>query len=240
VSNIIMLQLTREEAAFGCYRTIHTPTGPTMIQIPPVQDGMVIRVPLAGGGEVYARIQVLGAQPVPPNKNRAGVVVGVSAAAIVALAVIIGVTVGLRGSSHADPGYTPAPVATDTTDSATTPSTDDPNDTPTAADTYQPPVTDPTTADDTPTMHPYETGTCLNGTLPDSTSAQAVSNVNVVDCGASDAHYKVIQSFFGTDDLHRCDGNSESQYSFSDVETWGGATLSSVVYCVVGLGSYAR
>ncbi|RAG82522.1 hypothetical protein DN069_27105 [Streptacidiphilus pinicola] len=116
----------------------------------------------------------------------------------------------------------------------------DPNPTPTDPDTapvdpYSPP------ADTTPpSPSPYDSGTCLNGTLPDSTTAQTVNDVNQVDCSADDAHYKVIQVFYETTDLSRCDDVSDTQYSFSSQVTWNGATINSYVYCLVGLGSYAR
>ncbi|TQF01811.1 hypothetical protein E6W39_05500 [Kitasatospora acidiphila] len=236
MSNIIMLQLTREEAAVGAYRTINTATGPTMIHVPPVQDGMVIRVATANGEELYARIQIVGGQPgAAPAKSKAPVIVLVSVAAVVAVGVTLGLTLGQHNSPVSDP--TANPVVSQTTDSATTPAPyDSATDTPAPSDTYQPPVTDPTS----PSESPFTDGSCLNGTLPDSTTAQAVSDVNVVDCGASDAHYKIIQTFPFTDDLHQCDSNPKTQYEFSETRTWGGATLMSTVYCVVGLGSYDR
>ncbi|MCC9305825.1 hypothetical protein LN042_01655 [Kitasatospora sp. RB6PN24] len=236
MSNIIMLQLTREEAAAGTYRTINTATGPTTIHIPPVQDGMVVRVPTADGGEVYARIQIIGGQPGVPTKSKAPLVVLVSVIAVVA----IGVTLGLTLGQHHDSPYsspTVDPVVTQTTDSATTPAPDD-TDTalPTDPDTYQPPTTDPTS----PSESPFTDGSCLSGTLPDSTTAQPVTDVNVVDCGSSDAHYKIIHTFPFSDDLHQCDSVSGTEYMFSETRTWGGATLMSTVYCVKGLGSYSR
>ncbi|MFB8111380.1 LppU/SCO3897 family protein [[Kitasatospora] papulosa] len=87
---------------------------------------------------------------------------------------------------------------------------------------------------------PYESGTCLNGTLPDSTTAQEVSGVDEVSCSASDAHYQVIQTIPLTSDMSRCDANSATQYAFSYQYTLDGATLNEYVYCLIGLGSYAR
>ncbi len=87
---------------------------------------------------------------------------------------------------------------------------------------------------------PYRTGTCLNGTLPDSTTAQEVNDVSEVDCSASDAHYRVIQTFYETTDLRQCDSNPGTQYAFSAKETWGGSVINQYVYCLIGLGSYAR
>ncbi|MBO1337793.1 hypothetical protein [Streptomyces sp. VRA16 Mangrove soil] len=87
---------------------------------------------------------------------------------------------------------------------------------------------------------PYTSGTCLNGTLPDSTTAQAVNDVDEVDCSAADAHYKVIQTFPMTSDMSQCNANSQTQYAFSSRYTMNGAVVSEYVYCLVGLGSYAR
>ena len=86
----------------------------------------------------------------------------------------------------------------------------------------------------------YASGTCLNGTLPDSTTAQSVNDVNEVGCDSTDAHYKVIQVFVLTSDLSRCDSVSNTQYAFSSEETLNGVPFNSYVYCLVGLGSYAR
>ncbi|MFD3611216.1 hypothetical protein ACFWXA_24675 [Streptomyces atroolivaceus] len=87
---------------------------------------------------------------------------------------------------------------------------------------------------------PYESGTCLNGTLPDSTTAQEVSGVDEVSCSASDAHYQVIETIPLTSDMSRCDANSRTQYALSYRYTLNGATLNEYVYCLIGLGSYAR
>ncbi|WP_171990929.1 hypothetical protein [Streptomyces sp. JHA26] len=87
---------------------------------------------------------------------------------------------------------------------------------------------------------PFESGTCLNGTLPDSTTAQEVDDVEEVDCSASDAHYRVIQTFPMTSDMSACDDNPRTEYAFSYRYTLNGAAISEYVYCLVGLGSYAR
>ncbi|MBZ6475166.1 LppU/SCO3897 family protein [Streptomyces griseocarneus] len=92
----------------------------------------------------------------------------------------------------------------------------------------------------TPDDTPYRTGTCLGGTIPDSRTPVSVKNVNVVACGSSDAHYRVIETFHGTTDLNRCKSNTDTQYAYSSERTLGGRTISSIVYCLVGLGSYAR
>ncbi|MGN5379725.1 LppU/SCO3897 family protein [Streptomyces lasalocidi] len=107
------------------------------------------------------------------------------------------------------------------------------------------PTTDPYASGDpysspSPEPSPYTSGTCLNGTLPDSTTAQSVSGVEEVSCSASDAHYKVIETVPLSTDLSRCNGNPRTQYAFSYRYTLNGATINSYVYCLVGLGSYAR
>lgn len=92
-----------------------------------------------------------------------------------------------------------------------------------------------------PTTAPtFTTGTCLDGTIPDSSVAVEVTDVNVVDCSSSDAHYRVIQTFPGTTDLSMCDNNPQTQYEFSEEDTLNGIPTDQFVYCLVGLGSYAR
>lgn len=114
-----------------------------------------------------------------------------------------------------------------------------------SSDPYTP-TSDPYTSDPyasptpTPESSPYTSGTCLNGTLPDSTTARSVSGVDEVSCSASDAHYKVIETIPLTTDMSRCSSNPQTQYAFSSSYTINGATINSYVYCLVGLGSYAR
>ncbi|MGW0789996.1 LppU/SCO3897 family protein [Streptomyces sp. NPDC002911] len=122
----------------------------------------------------------------------------------------------------------PAAVGTEETEAAE--ETDEPED-PYTEDPYE-------TATEEP--DPYESGTCLNGTLPDSTTAQEVSGVDEVSCSASDAHYQVIETIPSTSDMSRCESDSRTQYAFSYRYTLNGATLDEYVYCLVGLGSYAR
>ncbi|MFD3556745.1 hypothetical protein ACFWWA_32275 [Streptomyces goshikiensis] len=57
------------------------------------------------------------------------------------------------------------------------------------------------------------------------------TGVREVSCSASDAHYKVIQSIPLTSDLNRCNDNPKTR---------GGIPLNEYVYCLVGIGSYAR
>ncbi|MGW0187570.1 LppU/SCO3897 family protein [Streptomyces sp. NPDC003362] len=104
-------------------------------------------------------------------------------------------------------------------------------------DSYEDPYAEPS---ETEEPDPYTSGTCLNGELPNSTTAQSVSNVDEVDCNASDAHYKVIESIPMTSDMSRCNDNPQTQYAFSSRYTLNGVTVSEYVYCLVGLGAYAR
>jgi hypothetical protein len=64
--------------------------------------------------------------------------------------------------------------------------------------------------------------------------------MNEVDCGSSDAHYQVIQTFLESTDLSKCQDVDNSQYAFSEQDTDGyGNTTWEAVYCLIGLGSYA-
>jgi hypothetical protein len=82
-------------------------------------------------------------------------------------------------------------------------------------------------------------GSCLSGTLPDSTTARSVSGIKAVSCSSSDAHYKVVNSFSSTTDMTRCQSVPNSQYAFTETTTLNGFS-SEILYCVAGLGSYAH
>ncbi|MFD9415886.1 hypothetical protein ACFWC9_14440 [Streptomyces goshikiensis] len=71
-------------------------------------------------------------------------------------------------------------------------------------------------------------------------AASSGSGGREVSCSASDAHYKVIQSIPLTSDLNRCNDNPKTQCAFSYRYTRGGVPLNEYVYCLVGIGSYAR
>ncbi|WP_240797577.1 hypothetical protein [Streptomyces sp. F001] len=106
-------------------------------------------------------------------------------------------------------------------------------------DTEDPYAEDPYDTE-TEAPDPYESGTCLNGTLPNSTTAQEVSDVEEVSCSASDAHYQVIETIPFTSDMSRCSSNPRTEYAFSSRYTINGATINEYVYCLIGLGSYAQ
>ncbi|MFC8129375.1 hypothetical protein [Streptomyces sp. NPDC057302] len=143
------------------------------------------------------------------------------------------------GSSTSQGSYDPSTGTPYTSDPFTdTPSTGDPYETATGTATDAAPAPAATPTSEAPT--PFESGTCLNGTLPDSTTAQEVNDVEEVSCSASDAHYEVIQTIPLTSEMSRCDDNPKTQYAFSYRYTLNGSTINEYVYCLVGLGSYAR
>ncbi|MEU7578739.1 hypothetical protein AB0B50_14155 [Streptomyces sp. NPDC041068] len=149
----------------------------------------------------------------------------------------------LSQGDDGDSSASPAPTFSMGTyaPSTDTPYPNDPysND-PYSSDPYATATDDPMATPSSPAPSPYEQGTCLNGTLPDSETAQEVSGVDEVSCSASDAHYRVIQTIPLTSDLSQCKNNSQTQYAFSYRYTLNGSTVNEYVYCLVGLGSYAR
>ncbi|MFD3720773.1 hypothetical protein [Streptomyces sp. NPDC058674] len=176
--------------------------------------------------------------PAPAASSRTGCLV---AAGVVA-AVIVGFF--LIGSGDDTDGKASA-------SSTRTPSADSPSPYPSYSPSYSPSyapayptadaATEPaTTAPTSAAPSPYDKGTCLNGTLPDSTTPQRVNDVDEVPCSASDAHYRVIESIPFTSDMNRCDAYPKTEYAFSYRYTLNGSVINQYVYCLVGLGSYAR
>ncbi|MER6652524.1 MULTISPECIES: LppU/SCO3897 family protein [Streptomyces] len=224
-STEIPLPLSPRQAAEGDIVTVPLPTGVTRIRIPPSQDGDLVRARV-GAQEVLLRVQVTG-----------GGSHSYPWAAFLGVAAVIGAVVllGVIGAEDKD-SSAGSPAASSTYDI----SSEDPY----AEQTEDPYTEDPFAEDPYDSGEeapdPYESGTCLNGTLPDSTTAQEVSGVDEVSCSASDAHYQVIQTIPLTSDMSRCDANSATQYAFSYRYTLDGATLNEYVYCLIGLGSYAR
>ncbi|MFH8502725.1 LppU/SCO3897 family protein [Streptomyces flaveolus] len=167
---------------------------------------------------------------------------GASAVAVAAAVLALSVT-GCGSTDNDAPDAAPpvssVPYETATEDPYTEdPATEDPyTEDPAADDPY---ADDDPYATESAAPDPYDSGTCLNGTLPDSTTAQEVDDVEEVDCSASDAHYQVIQTFPMTSDLSQCNSNSRTEYAFSYRYTLNGAAINEYVYCLVGLGSYAR
>ncbi|MGW2491873.1 LppU/SCO3897 family protein [Streptomyces sp. NPDC001606] len=182
--------------------------------------------------------------PTPPESKRPGMAC-LGVLGVIAFVVILLVVVNQGGNGDGasdDAGTSPSPYTL--TSGPYTPSSE-PSDAyssdPYPSDPYS---SDPYSSDPysspTPEPSPYTSGTCLNGTLPDSTTAQSVSGVDEVSCSASDAHYKVIETIPLTSDMSRCNANPRTQYAFSSRYTLNGATVNEYVYCLVGLGSYAR
>ncbi|MFC9293105.1 hypothetical protein ACFTWH_01310 [Streptomyces sp. NPDC057011] len=176
----------------------------------------------------------------PAKKGAAGCLVGVG----LVVAVIVGlVVIGSGGdtdhknsasstSSPSASSYSPSPY----------PSYSSSYSAPSYSPSYRstPAATQPATTEAAPAPSPYDKGTCLNGTLPDSETAQRVDDVDEVSCSASDAHYRVIASIPMTSDMNRCDDYPKTEYAFSHRYTLNGAVINQYVYCLVGIGSYSR
>lgn len=166
-------------------------------------------------------------------------------ALLVAAVLVIGFFV-LSGGDGSDDDKASAPSSPTPTWSSTWSPTPTPSDPPSAPDPTDAPAAAPTGYSAEPSPEPsaepspFDRGTCLNGQLPDSTTPQSVSGVEEVPCSASDAHYRVIESIPGTSDMDRCDANPKTQYAFSYRYMRGAIVLNQYVYCLVGLGSYAR
>jgi hypothetical protein len=249
----IPVSLTPQQAASGTVLRLPPGTGLPPVRIPPVRDGDVVRL-RTGDGEVRLRIRVTqsaaGAGPASPDKKQGLACLGVlGVIAVVVLLLVLTHQGGSGGPSDDEAGSPSYPAATATDEPySSDPYTDDPytgdpySGTPGTGDPYS---SDPYASDDpyggsSPDPSPYTSGTCLDGTLPNSTTAQSVSGVEEVSCSASDAHYKVIETIPLTSDMSRCNDNPRTEYAFSSRYTINGATVNEYVYCLVGLGSYAR
>ena len=214
----IQLTLTPQQAATGVVIPVNLPTGPAQLAVPPCRHGDLVPARL-GDGVVYVRITVAGGQ----QAKKSGVL-GCLVPLIVIGALVGGAFLLDDDDKNSAGSRGPGPIPTF---SISPFPTLDPLGTPTAAPTEEEP-------------DPFEKGTCLNGQLPDSETAQSVEDVEEVSCSASDAHYKVIQTFPFTSDMNKCNANPKTQYAFSHRYTMNGAVVSEYVYCLVGLGSYAR
>ncbi|MBT2452003.1 hypothetical protein J7F03_34090 [Streptomyces sp. ISL-43] len=181
------------------------------------------------------------ASPAPPAAPRASGARGCLVAAGVLAAVAVVALVLSRGDGGGDGEDTaappPAPSLSAWSPTPTPPAAGAPEPADTAPAVVPEPVLPSTEA---PAPTPFDRGTCLNGELPDSTTAQRVTGVEEVSCSASDAHYRVIESIPMTSDLDRCNDNPKTQYAFSYRYTRNGVPINQYVYCLVGIGSYAR
>ncbi|MBW5482514.1 LppU/SCO3897 family protein [Streptomyces bambusae] len=257
----IPVDLTPQQAAHGVVLPMNLPSGPARVRIPHTEDGALVRARV-GQAELLLRIRVVdpsapaAAPTVPvnmaaapgapagpaaptassPNAARGCLIAaGVVAAALVALALFDSgddsrsTTSAPTPSSSYSGTYSPAPA---------TPEPDATSDAPQDTSTSSAPEPVATPSETAPS--PFDRGTCLGGELPDSTTAQRVTGVEEVPCSASDAHYRVIESIPGTSDLNSCDDNSDTEYAFSYCYTRNGIPINQYVYCLVGIGPYAR
>ncbi|MER6072326.1 hypothetical protein ABT187_26395 [Streptomyces sp. NPDC001817] len=243
----IPVSLTPQQAASGTVLRLPPGTGVRVppVRIPPVRDGDVVRLHTADG-EVRLRIRVT-ASPSAEKKQGLACLGVLGVIAVVVLLLVLTNRSGGSGDASDDAAgssYSPSAPSYPTATATGEPSTGDPySGTP---DTGEPYSSDPYGTGDpydgspSPDPSPYTSGTCLNGTLPNSTTAQSVSGVEEVSCSASDAHYKVIETIPLTSDMSRCNDNPRTEYAFSSRYTINGATVNEYVYCLVGLGSYAR
>ncbi|MET9700991.1 hypothetical protein ABZY31_29325 [Streptomyces sp. NPDC006529] len=251
-SQEIPISLTPQQAAHGVILPVPLASGTARLRIPVCKNGDLVRARL-GETEVLLRVAVRAeaaegpVPPVPPApQGRSGSRGGLVAAGI-ATAVIIGLIVANLGDDGDTSTASSSPTATSTPTDTATPTPSYSAWTPPAAPPPPAPADTPAGTAPYPVLptpeaapSPFDRGTCLNGTLPDSTTAQRVDDVREVPCSASDAHYKVIESIPGTSDMNRCDANPKTEYGFSYRYSRGGITLNEYVYCVVGIGSYAR
>jgi len=242
----ISISLTPQQAAVGAIVTVPLSSGAVRVRIPPARDGDLVRLWI-GQQEVLLRVRVTAGA-----SGGRGAGKWVAVLAVAALVVLVAVLADGSGEDSADDAspyssysayssplssysgtyepYTQAPYSAD-------PYTADPY----SEDPYDYGTDDPyAEATETEAPDPYTSGTCLNGTLPDSTTAQEVYGVEEVDCSASDAHYQVIQTIPFSSDMSRCNANPRTEYAFSYRYTLNGTAINEYVYCLVGLGSYAR
>ncbi|MFJ8662394.1 hypothetical protein [Streptomyces sp. NPDC093795] len=218
----IPLTLTPQQAAQGVILTVQLPSGPAHITVRPCRHGELVAARF-GEGTVYLRITVAGAAQ-PAKKSG---ILGCLVPLFVIGAIIGGISLLSDGEDSTAGSKGPGPVVVPTFSFEPPPVLGDPTATATATPTEEEP-------------DPYDKGTCLNGSLPDSTTAQTVDDVEEVPCSAADAHYKVIQTFPFTSDMDNCNSNPKTQYAFSHRYTMNGSVVSEYVYCLIGLGSYAR
>ncbi|MEU6300425.1 LppU/SCO3897 family protein [Streptomyces erythrochromogenes] len=257
-SQEMLVTITPQQAAHGVILPVELPSGPVRLRIPPCRHGDLVRVRV-GSEEVRLRIHVSGAgaawiagaggitpppaadtvaqqpaaapAPAPQTGGGRGCLVGLAVAALL----VIGYFALSAGDDDGDDSR-PAADATPTWSSSWTPS---PTPSPWAS-TPEAAATTPYDTEPSPEPSPFDRGTCLNGQLPDSTTPRSVSGVEEVPCSASDAHYRVIESIPGTSDLNSCNDNPKTQYAFSYRYMRGSIVLNQYVYCLVGIGSYAR
>lgn len=224
----LVVRLDAAEATSGVIKTVAVRAEPgaqertIQVRFPPgVGNGARLRVPVPnpdGGSpsEVFVRARVRSLT------RRANRVIG-----LVVAVMVIGGAVAVAAFSGSGGDTTPTGPGSSTALLTTTSAEVPP--------TFHTTTTVPTTA------NPFEVGTCLTGTLPDSTIPVRVgSDVTEVSCFSPAAHYKVIEYFPATTDMTRCDANPHTEYGFSFEETINGISTNQYVYCLVGMVSFAR
>ncbi|APU40759.1 LppU/SCO3897 family protein [Streptomyces sp. TN58] len=258
-SQEMLVTITPQQAAYGVILPVELPTGTVRLRIPPCRHGDLVKVRV-GAEEMRLRVHVSGAgaawiagaggiappsagaaptavqQPAPAPQTGGGR--GCLAGLAVAAVLVIGFFVLSDGDDGSDakpsadstPTWSPSPPSPSPPEASETPYDSEPS-----AETSTEPSAEPS-----PEPTPFDRGTCLNGQLPDSTTPRSVSGVEEVPCSASDAHYRVIENIPGTSDLNSCNDNPKTQYAFSYRYMRGSLVLNQYVYCLVGIGSYAR
>ncbi|ANP48751.1 hypothetical protein J2Z21_007093 [Streptomyces griseochromogenes] len=244
-SSEIHISLTPQQAASGTVLRLPSETGVPPVRIPPVRDGDLVRL-RAGERELLLRVHVTasGTTTAAQGAQKRGIAcLGVLGVAVVVVLLVVLTNRGGDGSSDdsADgSSYSPSASATTYDPYTRDPATGDPYESSAPSGTGDPYGTGAPYGGVSEEPSPFTSGTCLNGTLPTSTTAQEVSGVEEVSCSASDAHYKVIETIPFSTDMSRCNSNPRTQYAFSYRYTLNGAAVNEYVYCLVGLGSYAR
>jgi hypothetical protein len=226
----LVLRLDRSAVEQGITTAISVPGHPRLtVNIPPgARDGSLLRLPGKAGpddrDDLFVRVRV---DRLSPRARRR---LTVTAVVLVVIGVFTAFMI-LKPDAGTDPqsvaaAEIPRPVVAD--ERRTQPHV--------AASRYAP-VPAPTT---TSPEAGFAAGTCLTGEIPHSTVAVPVTDVSEVSCSSKAAHYKVIKTFLGTSDMRKCDSVKRTQYAFSETYTLDNVPYVQYVYCLIGLGRYAR
>lgn len=89
------------------------------------------------------------------------------------------------------------------------------------------------------TRPPRTPGLCFGGKIPELGVAVPGSVLPEVDCGSPDAHYRTESTYPGTTDLSLCTDLAKTRYAYAETRIRG-SLVTRTVYCLVGLGPYAR
>ncbi|MEU1819392.1 hypothetical protein ABZ543_30055 [Streptomyces roseifaciens] len=227
----VTVSLTPREASSGAVRPVDLPWGTVRVRIPPLPGGGLIRV-ATPQGEVLIRVVVTAGRGRLTPK-----LVGLAAAAGVIAGLVVLSDRDDRSSSAAD---SPQPAASSSAFGV--PEGKSPFGSPTPYGGTPPKAQRSLPALEPPApARPHDLGTCLDGeSVPPSAGTVSVDPFRVVSCSSPKANYRVVETFHGTRDRSKCKSVAESQYAYSSWSSRGGHTLWEAVYCLVGLGSYAR